>query len=106
MFAGEDDRKNTSHMDTQVFIQYKLPNLWQVGMTPNINVNWKAKGSDKLSLPIGFGINKMTLLFGKLPARFGIEGQYFLVKPDTVGAEWNIRLIAVFALPNPFMPLK
>ena len=48
----------------------------------------------------------MTLLFGKLPARFGIEGQYFLVKPDTVGAEWNIRLTAIFALPNPFMPLK
>jgi hypothetical protein len=105
-FAGDDDRADTSHMNTQIFLQYKLPHLWQIGMTPNINVNWKAKGGEKLSLPIGIGINKVTLLFDKLPVRYGIEGQYYLIKPDTVGPEWNVRLTAIFTLPNPFMPLK
>jgi hypothetical protein len=71
-----------------------------------INVYWKAKGGEKLSLPIGIGINKVTLLFDKLPVRYGIEGQYYLIKPDTVGPEWNVRLTAIFTLPNPFMPLK
>jgi hypothetical protein len=38
-FAGDDDRAETNHLNVQYFIQYKLPNMWQVGMTPNITVN-------------------------------------------------------------------
>jgi hypothetical protein len=102
-FAGDHDRAETNHLNVQYFIQYKLPNMWQVGMTPNITVNWKAKHGQKLSFPIGLGVNKMTILFGKLPVRFGIEGQYFAVRPDAGSAKWNIRTTVIIGLPNPFL---
>jgi hypothetical protein len=102
-FAGDDDRAETNHLNVQYFIQYKLPNMWQVGMTPNITVNWKAKQGQRLSFPIGLGVNKMTILFGKLPVRFGIEGQYFVARPDAAAAKWNIRTTMIIGLPNPFL---
>ena len=102
-FAGDKDRADTNHLDIQYFIQYRLPNLWQVGMTPNITVNWKARHGEKLSFPIGLGVSKLTILFDKLPVRFGIEGQYFAVRPDAVGTAWNIRTTMIVALPNPFL---
>jgi hypothetical protein len=102
-FAGDDNRANTNQMDIQYFIQYKLPKMWQIGMTPNITVNWKAKHGQKLSFPIGLGVNKMTILFGKLPVRFGIEGQYFAVRPDAASSKWNLRATMIIGLPNPFL---
>jgi hypothetical protein len=102
-FAGDDNRADTNHLNVQYFIQYKLPNMWQVGMTPNITVNWKSRSGQKLSFPIGLGVNKMTILFGKLPVRFGIEGQYFAARPDAASTKWNIRATMIFGLPNPFL---
>jgi hypothetical protein len=102
-FAGDGDRADTSQLNVQYFIQYKLPRMWQIGMTPNITVDWKARDGQKLSFPIGLGVNKMTILFSKLPVRFGIEGQYFAVRPDAFAPKWNIRLTMIFGLPNPFL---
>jgi hypothetical protein len=63
----------------------------------------KAKQGQKLSFPIGLGVNKMTILFGKLPVRFGIEGQYFVARPDAAAANWKIRTTMIIGLPNPFL---
>ncbi len=35
--------------------------MWQIGMTPNITVDWKARDGETLTFPIGLGVNKMTI---------------------------------------------
>ena len=100
-FAGDDSRKDTSQMNMQYFIQYKLGGkaLWQVGMAPNIRVNWMAGGDNKYTIPIGIGVNRMVKL-GKVPARVAFEVQYFPVRPDALSPEWNFRVAVIPVIPN------
>ncbi len=72
-------------------------------MGPNILVNWEADDGDKLTFPVGLGFSKTTLLFGKLPFRFGAEVHYSAVHPDNFGQRWDFRFYVVPVVPSPFM---
>jgi len=85
-FAGQDNRSETSSMNFQYFLYYLIPGGWQVGMSPNIQVNWKAEPGNKLTLPIGFGAGKLFKL-GKLPLKLTLEVDYSLVKPEDYGQQ-------------------
>ncbi len=100
--AGESDRPDVSTSNIQYLIYYELPKLWSIGMGPNILVNWEADDGNKLTFPIGLGFSKTTLLFGKLPFRFGVEVHYAVVHPDDFGQRWNFRVYVVPVLPSPF----
>lgn len=89
-FAGSDDREDTSQSNIQYFVQRLLPGQWQVGMSPNITIDWKADSGNELTVPIGLGVGKLVR-FGKLPVKFILEGQYAVVHPDDVGQRWNVR---------------
>ncbi len=101
--AGESDRPDVSTSNIQYLIYYDLPKLWSIGMGPNILVNWEADDGNKLTFPVGLGFSKTTLLFGKLPVRFGMEVHYAAVHPDDFGQRWNFRVYVVPVLPSPFM---
>jgi len=104
-YAGQDDRPNVSQANIQYFIQRLLPNRWQVGMAPNILINWNAKAGNQVTWPIGLGCAKAgnqvtwpiglgcakTMKIGKLPVKFSIEGQYMLIHPDDFGQRFNLR---------------
>lgn len=85
--------------DTQYFILRTLPANWQIGMTPNIFIDWLAPEGERLTLPIGFGVWKAVRAVW--PVRFGVELQYSLVKPDVVGQEWNLRVQLTPQIPYP-----
>jgi hypothetical protein len=74
------------------------PGGWQVGMSPNIQVNWKAEPGNKLTLPIGFGAGKLFRL-GKLPVKLTLEVDYALVKPEDYGQRWTIRFQLIPVIP-------
>ena len=97
-FAGPDNRPDTSAMNLQYFLFYLIPGGWQVGMSPNIFVNWKADSGNKLTLPIGFGAGKL-FKFGKLPVKFTLEVDYALVKPEDYGQRWTIRFQMIPVIP-------
>ncbi len=101
-FAGEDDRPNVKTANIQYLIYRQLPHLWQVGMGPNVLVDWNADDGNKLTFPVGLGVNKTTVLFGKLPIRLGAEVHYSVVQPDDVGQTWLFRIFAVPVVPSPF----
>jgi hypothetical protein len=90
----------------QANIQYllyrQLPHLWQGGMGSNVLVDWNADSGNKLTFPVGLGVNKATVLFGKLPIRLGAEVHYSVVKPDDAGQTWLFRIFAVPVVPSPF----
>jgi len=90
-FAGSGQRDNVSQLNCQYFIQYFPAPGWNVGMGPNILVDWKASGGNRVTFPIGLGMGKVVR-FGKLPIKFQIEGQFMPVRPDPVGQMWNIRI--------------
>jgi hypothetical protein len=99
--AGDRDRPNTNQMELQYFIQYRLPGLWQVGMTPIIQVNWYANSKNAVSLPIGFGINK-TFKIGRLPMRVGPEFQWYVERPHDFGPRYSIKIFCTPVIPSPF----
>jgi hypothetical protein len=97
-FAGQDNRPDTSAMNFQYFLFYLIPGGWQVGMSPDIQVNWKAEPGNKLTLPIGFGAGKLFKL-GKLPVKLTLEVDYALVKPEDYGQRWTIRFQLIPVIP-------
>jgi len=100
-YSGDSDRASTSHSDIQYFINYRLSGTELIGMSPNIRIDWNADSDDRLTLPIGLGYSNMYM-FGKLPVRVAIEAQYSVIAPDNVGSDWNVRLLFVPVIPNPF----
>ncbi len=97
-YAGDDDRDKVRLSNIQYFYYYSLSDVMSIGAGPNIIVNWEAQNSDKLTLPIGMGINR-TFQIGKLPVRFGVEAFYNVVRADTIGSNWNVRFMIIPALP-------
>lgn len=101
-YAGDSNRESTNQTDIQYFINYRLSGTELLGMSPNIRIDWQQKASrNKLTLPIGLGYSNVVKL-GPLPVRFAIEGQYSVINPDNVGSTWNVRVLFIPVIPNPF----
>lgn len=99
--AGDDDRSDTSQSDIQYFFNWKMDATTLIGMTPNIQIDWEKEGSDRFSVPVGLGYIGLLRL-GKTPVRWGIELQHYVMQPDPVGAEWNIKFFFSPIKANPF----
>ena len=41
-----------------------------------------------------------TFQFGKVPVRIGVEFHYNVVRPDSVGADWDFRFFIIPAVPS------
>ncbi len=83
----------------QLFYFRSFPGGWQIGGTPKITVDWTASGDDKLTLPIGFGVFK-TILLGALPIKLGVEFRPSIIRPDSLGTEWQIEFEVIPVTPN------
>jgi len=100
-FAGDDDRPYTNQSDIQYFINWRMNETQLVGMTPNIQIDWTKDGSDRFSVPVGLG----TIGFfrvGKIPVRWGVELQYYVMQPDPVAPDWNLKIFFAPVIANPF----
>ena len=97
-FAGNGDRQSTSQTNIQYFIWRLLPDQWQIGMAPNITIDWKADDDNKLTLPVGLGVGKLFKI-GGLPVKFILEAHYAVIHPDDFGQGWNIRFTVTPVLP-------
>jgi hypothetical protein len=89
--AGQPTRPSTSTLLGFFNIFRFLPDGWKIGMTPEMQVFWKASGGNKLQLPLGLGGGK-TVRMGKLPIDLWLEGDYYVVTPKTLGPEWLVEL--------------
>jgi hypothetical protein len=101
-FAGDDTRPDTGYTDFQYIIRYLLPKAWSVGMGPSITYNHVADGDDRLTVPIGLGVTK-TVRFGKMPVKLRAEAHYSVVRPDSYGEVWNLRLQITPVIKSPFI---
>jgi hypothetical protein len=98
-FAGNSDRKSTNFTNIQYFIWRMLPGEWQIGMSPNITMNWEADRDNRFTVPVGFGVGKLVKL-GKLPVKIILQAQYSVIHPDDYGQRWNFQLQVTPVIPN------
>jgi len=101
-FAGDDDRTETNYTDFQYIIRRTLPNAWSIGAGPSITYNWEADEDDRLTVPIGLGVTK-TVRWGKTPVKLRAEVHYSVIRPDSYGDVWNIRLQITPVIKSPFI---
>jgi hypothetical protein len=97
-YAGDKARDDIRLMNLQYLYYYSLNEVTSIGAGPNIIANWEASKGNKWTVPIGIGINR-TFQLGKLPVRFGVEWFYNVVRPDSVGANWDMRFMVIPAIP-------
>lgn len=101
--AGPSSRDDVSLTNVQYFAFYTPPwgekSEWRIGMSPNISVNWEAKG-DKVVVPVGLGISRM-MQAGKLPLRVLLEADYSVIHPtDKPSSRWDLRLYLIPVIPT------
>lgn len=99
--AGTDSRAHTNQSDIQYFVNWKKDPTTLIGMTPNIQIDWKKEGKDRFSVPVGLGTIGM-FRWGKMPVRWGVELQYYALQPDPVGPQWNLKFFIAPIKANPF----
>lgn len=98
-FGGDGGRDDVNLTNLQYFVYYSLSDTTSIGVGPNIIANWEAGSGDRWTVPVGIGVNH-TFQFGKVPVRIGVELTYNVVRPDTVGADWNFRFFIIPAAPS------
>ena len=96
--SGED--VNFSWLNVFYFLNF--PGGWQVGGTPVVTADWEADSDNRWTVPIGVGVYKTQIFFGKMPMKFGIELQYMPIRPDALGQVFNIRLVVAPVVPSLF----
>jgi hypothetical protein len=101
-FAGDDHRGSVNQMSLQYFLFYAPTPEWEIGMSPNMFVNWNASSGNDLTFPIGLGVHH-TFNIGQLPVSVGIEAAYSVIHPqDQAGSRWDFRLYFMPLLPAPW----
>jgi hypothetical protein len=100
-FAGDDHRRAVSQMNLQYFLYYAPTPNWDIGLSPNIFVDWNASSGNALTFPIGLGVHR-TFTIGQLPLSIGVEAYYSVIHPDdSPGSRWGFRLYVMPVVPAP-----
>lgn len=87
--AGENDF-NTSITGGQYFYAFNLKDGWQINASPIFSYNHKADSDNALTLPVGIGVSKTTIINAR-PWKFGLQFWHYVESPDTFGPDWQIR---------------
>jgi hypothetical protein len=87
-----------SAMVFQPFANYNFGGGWYVNTSPVITANWKAKGSDQWTIPLGGGVGRVVHI-GKQAINFRASLYGNVAKPKH-GSDYNVQLSAIFLFPK------
>lgn len=85
-----DNKDDTSITGGQYFYNLNLKAGWVVGAGPTFSYNHEAASGNKLTLPLGIGVTKTTVINGK-PWRFGVQYWYYVETPELFGPQHAVR---------------
>jgi hypothetical protein len=101
-FAGDSRRQSVSQMNLQYFLYYAPTPDWEIGIAPNMFVNWNASGGNQVTFPIGLGVHHIFNI-GQVPVSVGIEVDYSVIHPeDWPGSRWDVRIYLMPVAPAPW----
>lgn len=93
-----------SSTTAQYFYAYGLGGGWQISSSPIISYDWQADSDDALTLPLGVGLAKTTMI-GDQPWKVQFQVQKYVVQPDSFGPDWLVKLTLTPVIKNPFLGL-
>jgi len=96
--AGASDRSSINQMFLQYFINYGFEGGWYLTSTPMMTANWRARSSERWTVPIGGGAGKVFKIGGQA-MRAQLQGFYNVVKP-TGGPNWALVFTVQFVFPR------
>jgi hypothetical protein len=84
----------------QPFYWFGIGNGWQIGGSPTMTANYVGAIDTDYSIPVNLGVGK-TVILGKMPLKFTLQGQYYLTRADLAGANWGVffQITPVIKLP-------
>jgi hypothetical protein len=82
----------------QPFVNYNFKSGFYLTSSPVLTVDWKARGSQQWTVPLGGGAGKILHL-GRLPVNCSLAAYYSVVNPE-FGSNWSIRAQAQFMFPK------
>ena len=85
----------------QYFYVVGVGNGWQIAGTPTFAINHNAEKGNKLTLPLGTGVVKVTQ-FGKLPVKLALQYWYYVASPEAFGPKHLVRLQIAPVIPLPW----
>ena len=85
----------------QYFYIVGLKNGWQIAGTPTFAYNHEGEKGNRLTLPLGTGVVKVTH-FGKLPVKLALQYWYYVASPDSFGPKHQFRIQIAPVIPLPW----
>ena len=98
--AGEDSF-DSSITAGQYFYTVNLKNAWQIQAQPTFSYDHEAESGNKLTLPVGIGVAKTTVI-GKTTWKFGVQYWHYVEKSDVFGPDFQIRFVVSPVVPLPW----
>lgn len=99
--SGVDtDQTKVNTGTAQLFYWFAAGNGWQIGGSPIPTANYVTATDTEFSIPLNLGFAK-TVVVGKTPLKFTLQGQYYVTRPETIGPSWGIffQVTPVVSLP-------
>ena len=63
--------------------------VFLVAGSPIPTANYATGADTEITFPINLGVAK-TFMFGTVPLKATVQGQYFITRPESVGPSWGI----------------
>ena len=82
----------------QPFVDYNMANGWYLVSSPIVTVDWKARGSQQWTVPVGGGMGKIVH-WNRVPVNLQLQGFYNVASP-TDGSNWQVRAQVQFLFPK------
>ena len=98
--AGGDPRVN--QLLIQPFFNYNFGRGWAISTGPIITANWSAPSGQEWTVPLGLGIQRVTMFSGR-PINIGAQYYYNVVHPDN-GPASQFRIIFALLYPSAHKP--
>ena len=88
------DVASASYLNLLYFMSYNLPHAWQIGFSPTITYDRRARSGDKWNVPVGFTVSKATRTGGSI-TKFELGFEYSVVSEDAFGQRALVKLSVI-----------
>jgi hypothetical protein len=93
------DVADASYMNVLYFMSYNLPHAWQIGFSPTITYDRRARSGNKWNVPVGVTVSKAARIGGMI-AKFELGFEYSVVSEDRFGQRALVKLNVIPVIPS------
>ena len=80
-------------------MSYNLPHAWQIGFSPTITYDRRARSGNKWNVPVGITVSKAARLGGMI-SKFELGFEYSVVSEDAFGQRAMVKFSVILVIPS------